>query len=186
MERLSDTEIERLKGVAWAVIEQGAERGGEFQAVNAADHPAALREPRASFVTLREGDRLRGCMGVLEAKLPLVEDVARNAHNAAFKDPRFDPVKPEEIPGLNLKLSVLTPPEPFPVESEDDLLARIQPGVDGIILREGGRRATFLPAVWEMLPSPVEFIRQLKRKAGLPEDHWSDRMEVLRYRADEY
>ena len=118
--------------------------------------------------------------------MPLVEDVARNAGNAAFRDPRFDPVRPEEIPGLKLKLSVLSPPEPFPVESEDDLLAQIRPGVDGIILKEGGRRATFLPAVWDMVASPREFIGQLKRKAGLPEDYWSDRMEVFRYRADEY
>ncbi len=186
MGRFSDIEVERLKGAAWAVIEHGAERGGQLLSVKAADYPEALRESRASFVTLREGGSLRGCMGSLEARMPLVEEVARNAHNAAFKDPRFSPVSSGEIPRLKLKLSVLTVPEPFPVESEEDLLNRIQPGIDGLVLKDGGRRATFLPAVWEALPSPREFIRQLKRKAGLSEDHWSDRIAFLRYRADEY
>lgn len=186
MECLSDIEVEQLKGVAWNAIEHGAERGGETLSIDAAAYPEALREPRASFVTLHKGDRLRGCMGSLEARTPLVEDVARNANNAAFRDPRFDPVQSAEIPKLKLKLSVLTPAEPFPVDSEEDLLARIRPGEDGIILKDGGRRATFLPAVWDMVSSSEEFVRQLKRKAGLPEDYWSDRMEVFRYRADEY
>ncbi len=186
MNRLADSEVEELRGVAWAAIERGAEGGGGMLTVESKDYPEALRAPRASFVTLRKGGQLRGCMGSLEARMPLVEDVACNAYNAAFKDPRFDPVGGDEIPGLDLKLSVLSPPEPVPVSSEEDLLRQLQPGVDGVILQAGGRRGTFLPAVWDMLPNPREFLCQLKRKAGLPEDYWSDEMTIQRYGADEY
>ena len=186
MERLADNEVAELKGVAWKAIEHGCGEGVDRAPLEIDGFPAALREIRASFVTLRADGRLRGCMGSLEARSPLVEDVARNAHNAAFRDPRFAPVKSKEVAGLDLKISVLSPPELFPVESEEELVARLCVGEDGIILKDGPRKATFLPAVWEMISSPEEFVRQLKRKAGLSEDHWSERTEVFRYRADEY
>lgn len=183
---LGDSDSEQLRRIAWDAIEYGARNHHRCLRVDPNLYPPALQSRASSFVTLREGDVLRGCMGRLEAETSLAEDVARNANNAAFHDPRFDPVRTEEIQRLNLKLSVLSKPEPFPVASETDLLRRIQPGIDGIILRSGGRKATFLPSVWEMLPSPEEFIAQLKRKAGLAEDYWSDNIAIQRYRAEEY
>jgi AmmeMemoRadiSam system protein A len=183
---LTETDIQQLRDVAWESINYGVSNGRSVISVDPTKYSPALQERASSFVTLRAGAALRGCMGRLEAETSLIEDVARNANNAAFHDPRFDPVHQEEIDGLDLKLSVLSKPEPFPVESEAELLERIRPGVDGIILKSGSRKATFLPAVWEMLSTPLEFIAQLKRKAGLPEDYWSDNIEIQRYRADEY
>jgi len=143
--------------------------------------PPVLREFRASFVTLKNEGALRGCIGSLEAYRPLVTDVAENAFAAAFRDPRFPPVGAHELDVLELQLSLLTPAEPMTVRSEDDLLDQLRPGEDGLILQEGGRRATFLPSVWESLPEPDQFLRHLKRKAGLPEDYWSDALQVFRY-----
>ncbi|MBM4200767.1 MAG: AmmeMemoRadiSam system protein A [Gammaproteobacteria bacterium] len=143
--------------------------------------PPVLREFRASFVTLKKAGALRGCIGSLEAYRPLAIDVAENAFAAAFRDPRFPPVGAHELDALELQLSLLTPAEPMTVRSEDDLLDQLRPGEDGLILQEGGRRATFLPSVWESLPEPDQFLRHLKRKAGLPEDYWSDALQVFRY-----
>lgn len=146
--------------------------------------PADLRHPRATFVTLHRRGRLRGCIGTLEAHQSLVEDVAANAYAAAFEDPRFPAVTLDEVDDLDLHISVLTPPAPFPCRDEADLLARLQPGRDGLILRDGARRATFLPAVWADLPDPKEFLAHLKRKAGLPVDYWSATLRFWRYEAE--
>jgi hypothetical protein len=146
--------------------------------------PPATRERRAAFVTLEEDGCLRGCIGSIEARCPLALDVAENAYAAAFEDPRFSPVRRDEVDRLDIHISVLTRPEPFPVADEADLLRRLRPGRDGLILGEGGRRATFLPAVWEDLPNPRDFVVHLKLKAGLSGDYWSDRMQVWRYETD--
>lgn len=146
--------------------------------------PPPLCEPRASFVTLEQAGQLRGCIGTLEAYRALALDVVHNAFSAAFRDPRFPPVDAEEFVAIDIHLSLLTPAEPMPVESEDDLVRRLVPGVDGVILSEGTRRGTFLPSVWESLPDPRDFVRHLKRKAGLAADYWSDTLEVSRYRAE--
>jgi AmmeMemoRadiSam system protein A len=143
-----------------------------------------LTEKRATFVTLQKQGQLRGCIGMLAAVRPLAEDIARNAHAAAFEDPRFPPVSAHEVDELEIHLSLLTPAEPMRFESEQDLLRQIRPGVDGLILSEGTRRGTFLPSVWEQLPEPLEFLRHLKRKAGLPMDYWSDTVQVDRYRTE--
>jgi AmmeMemoRadiSam system protein A len=110
--------------------------------------------------------------------------VTENAYAAAFRDPRFLPVAPDEFADLEIHLSLLTPPEPVEAASEADLLQQLRPGEDGLILQEGSRRATFLPAVWESLPEPQSFVRHLKRKAGLPAEYWSDTLTVFRYRAE--
>jgi AmmeMemoRadiSam system protein A len=146
---------------------------------------AALQEPGASFVTLRIDQELRGCTGSLEAVRPLVIDVAQNAFGSAFRDSRFAPLGPEEFPRLDLDISILDSPEPLTVPSEAELLRILRPGRDGLVLEEGGRRATFLPAVWEQLPAPREFVEQLKRKAGLPSDYWSPTLRFFRYGARE-
>ncbi len=148
--------------------------------------PAELGEPRAAFLTLHLDGRLRGCIGSLEARRPLAEDVAGNAFAAAFRDPRFPPVSAAEAPRLELEISVLSPPEAMHFKSEADLLAQLQPGVDGLILSDLGRRGTFLPSVWSQLPEPRDFLVHLKHKAGLPADHWSASLTVERYTTESF
>ncbi|MFA6110426.1 MAG: AmmeMemoRadiSam system protein A [Candidatus Latescibacterota bacterium] len=172
-----------LLGVARASIEHGLEHGRAL-AVRAAEYSPPLQQERASFVTLRREGALRGCIGTCQAVRPLVEDVAHNAHAAAFLDPRFDPLTSTELEGLHLHLSLLTPPEPISFVSEDDLLAQVRPGIDGLLLQDGFRRGTLLPSVWEALPEVREFVRHLKLKAGLPSDYWSPSLRILRYTAE--
>jgi hypothetical protein len=149
-------------------------------------YPPALRAERAAFVTLHRGGRLRGCIGHLQACQPLAQDVADNAYAAAFRDPRFTPLTPDELEGLEMHVSVLSAPEPVDFGSEEDLIAQLRPGVDGLILEEGLHRGTFLPAVWDSLPRPAQFLGQLKLKAGLPLDYWSDRIRVSRYTTESF
>jgi AmmeMemoRadiSam system protein A len=172
-----------LLGVAAASIDHGLSRHGALPVVPQ-DYPELLREPRASFVTLRIGPRLRGCMGSLEATEPLVVNVARNAFSAAFRDPRFTPVVREEFPQLAIHLSLLSRPEPLEFESEEQVLSLIRPGIDGLTLIEGSRRATLLPAVWTTVADPREFLTHLKKKAGLPANYWSPTVRVERYTAE--
>ncbi len=174
-----------LLEVAAASIRHGLETGHPLP-VRLEDYPESLREPGAAFVTLNLDGRLRGCIGSLQAIRPLVEDVAENAFAAAFRDPRFPPVTAEEYPRLEYHISILSKPEPFPVESEADLLAKLRPGIDGLVLIEGNHRATFLPSVWEQLPDPRQFLANLKIKASLPVDYWSDTIRFERYTVEEF
>jgi AmmeMemoRadiSam system protein A len=137
---------------------------------------------RGSFVTVYCHGELRGCVGNLAANQPLAMDVATNAFHAAFGDRRFAPLSAAELPDTQLEVSVLSRPEPLAAASEEELHRRLAPGLDGIILTEGRCRATFLPKVWDQLPAPADFMRALKRKAGLPEDYWSASLRVERYR----
>ena len=143
-----------------------------------------LAEPGASFVTLHAAGELRGCIGSIAARRGLGVDVAENARAAALEDRRFAPVGAHELARLAIEISVLTPPERFPVGSRAELLAALVPGVDGLVLEEHGRRATFLPAVWEQLPDPESFVVHLERKAGLDAGSWSPARRFLRYRAE--
>lgn len=149
-------------------------------------YPAALLQQRASFVTLQRHGQLRGCIGMLEAVRPLVEDVAKNAFAAAFRDPRFPPLREAECADLELHLSILSPAEALSFTSESELLAQLQPRIDGLILQEGHRRGTFLPSVWHQLPQAEEFLQHLKQKAGLPAQYWSDSLRVWRYRSESF
>jgi len=146
----------------------------------------ALREPRASFVTLTDADgELRGCIGGLEARLPLALDVQEHAAGSALNDPRFPPVTPNEVPTLHIEVSALTPPEPVPHRTPEELLAALHPNVDGVILRSGQRRATFLPQVWEKVPDPVRFLEMLSEKMGASHSAWrSPAVEAWRYRVE--
>lgn len=180
----SEEEIRSLLEVAGRSIDYGLERQSPLP-VDPAGYPEKLRAIRATFVTLTIDRQLRGCIGVLEARHPLVVDVANNAYSAAFNDPRFPPLSASERKRLDIKISVLTPPEPLAVASEADLLERIRPYRDGLILEEGYHRGTFLPAVWESLPEPSDFVRHLKQKAGLSPDYWSDAIRISRYEAVE-
>ncbi|HKU15361.1 MAG TPA: AmmeMemoRadiSam system protein A [Steroidobacteraceae bacterium] len=146
----------------------------------------ALAVRRSSFVTLRHGSELRGCCGTLDAPRPLAEDVWRNAWAAAFSDYRFPPLTAAEWPQVSLHLSLLTIPEPLDVSTEDELLAVLRPGVDGLILESETQRATFLPAVWEHIADPLQFVRQLKMKGGWPVSYWSERIRAARYTTENF
>ncbi len=174
-----------LLRVARDSIAHGFEHGRPLR-VDVSKFDPELQREGASFVTLKKHGQLRGCIGALSAYQPLVQDVAEHAYAAAFSDPRFPPLTPEEFPDIEISVSVLGAPEPMAVRDEDDLLRQLEPGRDGLILEDGPYRATFLPSVWESLPNAREFVRQLKRKAGLPPDYWSDTLRVSRYRTEEF
>lgn len=182
---LSATERSCLLVVARDAIAQRL-HGGTAARIDAQNYPVALREPRASFVTLHIHDQLRGCIGTLEAQRPLVEDVAHNAVAAAFHDPRFAPLSAAGFEELSIHIAVLQAAQPLQFNSEAALRAQLQPYVDGLILQVGEHRATFLPSVWESLPEPRDFLNQLKRKAGLSGNYWSDELRAWRYRTESF
>lgn len=146
---------------------------------------AVLQIPHATFVTLKRSGELRGCIGTLTAQRKLIEDVVYNAYAAAFKDPRFDALAESEMENLEIGISILEPETEIDFAgqpSDEETLARLlQPGLDGLILEYRGRRSTFLPSVWESLPEPAIFIRNLKQKAGLPADMWSEQFRFYTY-----
>lgn len=150
------------------------------------DYPESLQQVAATFVTLTIQQQLRGCIGTLEAYRPLLIDVIENAYAAAFRDPRFSPVNNTELNLLQYHISLLQPSVEMQFDSEEDLLQQIQPGTDGLIFNSGGRRATFLPSVWEQLPEPGEFMNHLKIKAGFDKNYWSSDITVSRYHVDEF
>ena len=136
------------------------------------DIPLSLQQQRACFVTLTE---------------PLFQDVANNARNAGLEDPRFPPVTTDELSRIHIEVSVLTPPAPLPFASPDDLLKKLRPQIDGVVLKLGGRQATFLPQVWEELPEKEEFLNHLSRKAGCAAAAWRQSgTEVLIYQAEAF
>ena len=175
----------------------GAEHGRELLRIARASIAAALgaggnlpeaseawlRESRASFVTLTQGQELRGCVGALEAQRPLAEDVAANARSAALEDSRFKPLTLEEFARTEIEVSLLSTPKSIAFEDHADLLRKLRPGVDGVILEhaEDGKRATFLPQVWEDLSDPEQFIARLKHKAGIAQSADTRRCRVKRY-----
>lgn len=140
-----------------------------------------LQITRACFVTLTKGGDLRGCIGTLEPYRLLMEDICGNAYRAAFSDPRFPQVTHDELGELHICLSILGPLEPLVCRDEQDLLTQLVPFEDGVVLQEGMRKGTFLPSVWESLPHPCDFIAELKCKAGMSADYWSDTLQCFRY-----
>ena len=147
---------------------------------------AALSDPAATFVTLRQSGGLRGCIGSLEPRRPLQTDVRENALAAAFRDPRFPPLAAGEFEATSVEVSLLSPAAPIAVADEDDLVLRLRPDVDGVVLECEGRRVTFLPQVWESIPDSREFLAALKRKGGWPDRFWSPRMNVSVYRVTKW
>ena len=145
--------------------------------------PRELQEHGACFVTLQKDRLLRGCVGTIHPTHPLVKDVAYNAYNAAFQDTRFPKLTTEELSRhiISIHISVLSPMEHLIFADEADLIHQLRPGVDGLILADGKHRGVFLPVVWQELPEPKEFFNHLKLKAGLPEDHWSEKIRAWRY-----
>ena len=153
--------------------------------VDVKDHIPALVENGACFVTLKHGQRLRGCIGSPEAYRPLILDVAENAYAAAFRDPRFPSLQDDDLKDLILSISVLSPPVAMTFTGEQDLLKQLRPGIDGLIIEDRTKRALFLPSVWDQLPKPVDFLGHLKNKAGMGTGHWSDTFKARRFIAGE-
>jgi uncharacterized protein len=140
-----------------------------------------LQQPGATFITLTQHGRLRGCIGSLQARQPLIENVRCNAVSAALHDTRFLPVTADELESIRIEVSLLSALQPIRFASEPDALKQLRPGMDGITLEYGDNRSTFLPQVWDSLPQPREFLAQLKVKAGLYVDFWDDDVRLSRY-----
>jgi AmmeMemoRadiSam system protein A len=140
----------------------------------------------AVFVTLTIDDELRGCVGSAQARRPLFDDVIDNAKAAAFSDPRFTPLTAAELQQTRLEISVLSPLEKLEVETEEQLLAVLRPGVDGLQLAWGNSRGLFIPEMWHQVPDPKQFLMYLKRKAGLPIDGWASGTRVHRFTAEQF
>ncbi|MBL1217042.1 MAG: AmmeMemoRadiSam system protein A [Planctomycetes bacterium] len=172
-----------LSRLAYASVQHGIDRGRALtpDLDGYRESMPVLIEPRATFVTIRHHQDLVGCIGTLQPVRPLAQDVSHNAYAAGFEDPRSPGVTRSMLPHLDIHISLLNPPRVLECETEQDLLTQLRPGVDGLILEDGFRRATFLPAVWESIGDPVEFVHQLKRKAGLAPDHWSNTMKCSCY-----
>lgn len=149
--------------------------------------PEALRADGASFVTLSVGGALRGCIGTLEAYQALALDVALRAAEAALEDPRFSPVLPAELPHIHIEVSRLTTPAPLTYQTPDELITALRPGIDGVVLRDGPHRATFLPQVWSQLAEPGHFLDQLCYKMGSQPALWREgHPQVLTYQVEEF
>ncbi len=176
---LSTSERAQLLQIARNSVHNGLD--SSVPLVSLQDLPQPLRVKRAVFVTLNLRGRLRGCIGSLEASQPLASALAEAAHGAAFRDPRFAPLQAHEMDNISIEISVLSAMEPLPVSSRGELLAALQPERDGLLLKEGQHRATFLPQVWRQLPDREVFLNHLLTKAGLPIGHWSASLTFFRY-----
>lgn len=177
---MTPAQCSELLRVAHSAIEYGLSHGSPAPAPESAD--PALAGHGACFVTLKRLGELRGCIGSIDPVRPLIEDAAANAWAAAFRDPRFAPLSSAEWPDTHLSLSVLTPRESLVRGGRQQLLGALRPGVDGLVIAHpDGRQATFLPAVWEQLPDPDEFLDHLLSKAGLPVDQDIAELHTWRY-----
>ena len=157
-----------------------AEHNGPLT-VDPAQFSERLRERRAVFVTFNRQGQLRGCVGTLQANKALITEIAQFSFAAVARDPRFPRVTPQELPMLDIHISVLSEPSQMSFSSQADLLDQVRVDVDGLILGEGSLRGTFLPSVWKQLPEKAKFLEGLKAKAGLPQGYWSPTLKVWRY-----
>lgn len=178
---LTPAQQSQLLGIARRSIRAGL-RTREPLMPDSAEVTGPLATEFASFVTLKLAGDLRGCVGSLEPKGPLAHGVATMAYHAAFQDVRFPPLASDELEQVYIEISVLSVPEPIDCGSEDELLAKLVPAEDGLLLADRGRRVTFLPQVWDRLEEPGQFVRHLKQKAGWPADYWSATIKAHRYR----
>ena len=183
-DKLSPKEKETLLKVARESLELGL-RGEKLPPLDT-DSPL-LQADGATFVTLTVNGMLRGCIGALEPYQPLIEDVREHALAAAQNDFRFNPVRPEELDEIEIEISRLTKPVPLEYVDAPDLLKKLRPGVDGLVLKDGFQRATFLPQVWEKLPDPNVFLSELCMKMGAASNLWQrKKLEVLVYQVEEF
>lgn len=185
-DRLTPAEQALLLHLAREALEWGV-RGRNLPPLDPSTLTPRLLEPGASFVTLTVQGNLRGCIGALEAYQPLVDDVREHAVAAALEDPRFPLVTPNELGAILIEVSRLTAPVPLEYGTPEDLLARLRPHVDGVILRDRWQRATFLPQVWEQIPDRADFLDHLCRKMGGPAGLWRVRhIDVQIYQVEEF
>ncbi len=184
--RLSDDHQEALIRIGQEVLTQSAARPGKKPRFKVGELAPQLRAARATFVTLKIGGKLRGCIGTVTANRALAVDVADNAYKSAFGDPRFDALTADELDQLDLSVSILSTPRRMTFRTEDELIDQLQPDRDGVILADGEKRGLFLPQVWENLPDPRAFIDHLKVKAGLPKAYWSDGITAYRFSTESF
>jgi AmmeMemoRadiSam system protein A len=185
-DKLTTEEKDTLLNLARQALEMGV-CGQKLLPLELESMPPRLREQGASFVTLTIDGKLRGCIGALEPYQSLADDVREHAVAAALQDYRFSDVKPDELPQIEIEVSRLTVPVPLAYETPEELLNKLRPGIDGVLLRDGERRATFLPQVWEKIPDPAEFLDNLCYKMGAPADLWRKKhLEVSIYQVEEF
>lgn len=183
---LTPEEKQTLLRLARQALELGV-RGEKLPPLDWDSLSPTLRADGASFVTLTARGDLRGCIGALEAYQPLAADVREHAIAAALEDYRFRPVQVAELGGISIEVSRLTAPVPLEYSNPEDLIKKLRPGVDGVVLRDAGRRATFLPQVWEKLPDAEDFLANLCHKMGASPDLWRRKhLEVLTYQVEEF
>ena len=175
-----------LTKIARQTLELGTQ-GMELPILNILSLPPPLQENGACFVTLTKRGALRGCIGTLEAYRPLAEDVREHTLDAALHDYRFPSVTPAEVAHIRIEISRLTPPLPLQYEDAQDLLNRLRPGIDGVILKDGFSKATFLPQVWEKLPDTVTFLDNLCEKMGAEPNVWRHKpLHIATYQVEEF
>lgn len=184
MSDLTDSDREALLTLVRSAIEAELLEGAV--PLRPKDPSPALKKKRGCFVTLHKKGALRGCIGSIEPETSLVDGVEENALNAAFRDPRFPPLSREELPEIEIEVSVLTPPRPLSFTDGEDLKAQLIPEVHGVILTRGWQRATFLPQVWKQLPQKEAFLGNLCRKAGMERHCWKDKDTTIRVYEAEY
>ena len=183
---LDQKEKALLLSISRQALENGV-KGHSLPDLNLDLMTESLQEIGASFVTLTRGGDLRGCIGALEAYQPLALDVQYHAVAAALEDYRFPPVKPDELPKIDIEISRLTPPVHITYNDPEELLTILRPGIDGVIIKDGRQRATFLPQVWDKIPGAESFLNQLCQKMGVFPDTWRRKhLEVLTYQVEEF
>jgi AmmeMemoRadiSam system protein A len=184
--KLTEDEKRVLLQMARAALEAAANHQ-KLAPVDLGTLPERLQAPGASFVTLTKLGTLRGCIGTLNAKAPLAEDVRQHAVDAALYDHRFFPVQPEEVQSIAIEVSVLSEPQAMPTSDPMMIPKLLRPGVDGVVILCGDRRATFLPQVWQKVSTPEEFLAMLCQKAGIPSDAWTrGDVEILIYQVESF
>jgi AmmeMemoRadiSam system protein A len=185
-ETLNQAEQETLIKIAREALDKSV-HGKPLPEIQLSALPLSLQEDGASFVTLTIAERLRGCIGTLQAYQPLAEDVHEHAVAAALQDPRFPKVTPGELPKIVIEVSVLSPKTPLSYEGPEDLLRKIRPGIDGVVLQDRFRKATFLPQVWKKISDPAPFLTQLCMKMGASGDLWRKKpLDVYVYQVQEF
>ena len=183
---LTDSEKQTLLRLARQALEC-AVRGEKLPPIDPTSLTPLLRAQGATFVTLTIGGALRGCIGALEAYQPLADDTREHAIAAALEDPRFHPVGKGELDRIRIEVSRLTPPRPLEYSDSEDLMAKLRPRIDGVILKHDFRRATFLPQVWEQIPDPADFLDHLCAKMGARSNLWRNtKLQVYIYQVEEF
>ena len=183
---LSEIDKKKLFKIAREAI-TCAVRNEQLKKIKLQEHSQLLRDPGASFVTLTIQEKLRGCIGTLEANQPLILDVQEHAVAAAMEDYRFPAVRKEELQLINIEISRLTPIHLMEYSTHEDLVSKLRVNVDGVLIKASGRRSTFLPQVWEKVPDPEQFLSQLCMKMGAPPDLWRGKhLQVYTYQVEKF